>query len=472
VNGALTEAMIRNPGFATFAIWLDKIYPTFQHIKARSQGTKVLIQPSPSDHAIRYPIPVTFYQDVQQHEFWDVGVRTFGFHLLHYRSVREGRRINYRHNFNWITWEHVHSLVGGPVRLSGGDQPFPAISAGFEIKLRHFETALRSTPFQREAIGFGRDMVRSAQEEHAFWANYTKQEERVKQIFVQAARPRAIDDEPLELLTIMTTLISEASYFHSTMVRSIIDSEKASGITNDDRRLRILELDRGCRRCIRDVLDNCTPSTDRAQMVKLEDLVGNLESCRMSLWSPINSLAEAQDHREYTEILSAEQNDLRRRENCNRILGDSGSSVFARCCANIMICSIDFDKIDAWKERRDILAQQITTLEELQKLKIADWEAPIEAWGTLAMQAQVKIAQYIGAAQHAQVATVQPGQAAEQEVDDPAQGDNATVQPHKLSEQDEDELSARLQGVSHEEKDAEMQDVVAGQEDEETENAP
>ena len=437
--------MFRNLKFASFGFWLDKIYPTFDHIKARSCGTKVLIQPGPSDHAIKYPIPVTFYQDVQQHEFWDVGVRMFGLHLLHYRSVREGRRINYRHNFNWLTWEHVYSQVGGPVKLPGSDLPFPAISAAFNTKLRQFETAIRSTPFQREAIGFGREMVRSAQEEQNFWTRYTEQEERVKQIFVQAARPRALDEEPLELLTIMTKLISEASYFHSAMAMSIIDSEKASGTTNNERRLRILVWNRGCRRFIRYILDICALDTDRAQMVKLEDLVGSLESCRMCLWSPVNGPPEAEDHREYTEILSAQQNDQGCRQICEKILGDSGSSVFARCCANIMMCNLEFDKVKGRLERRDILTQQITKLETLQRLKITDWEAPINAWGTLAVQTQLTMAQYQEAFH-------------QQEGHGPGQGEEAIVQPHKAASQYEDELAERLQRVGHEEDDIEMQD--------------
>lgn len=335
---------------------------------------------------------MTFYQDIQQEEFWAVGVRMFGFHLLHYRSLREGSRLNLLYQYNVHTKKFAWSYAGDPSRISG-DLPFQMFSDAFRDKLQKLETVITSTPLQRAARNFGQQILRSAKEEDAFWSSHTAQEESMKQIFIQAAQPGTTREEQIELITNMARLSSEAAYFHQSMIASVLSSEQASGTIHQERRQSLLLWNRSCRQFMNELLSCCNPNTDRNNIEKLEhDLVG-LETCRMRLWSPIFGPHATDDSREHAELIFAHTTKALRRKVCNKILGDARRSIFARCCAEIMICALDAEVFDGWQQRRDQLTKHVTTITKLVEQNITDWIDPLNEWGNIALQTRELIVQ-------------------------------------------------------------------------------
>jgi hypothetical protein len=382
--------ILHRMGYITPGYYYDSAYPPIRGICWASPNTLTLTNPGPIDHTYKFPIPVTFYQDLQQEEFWTVGVRLFGFPLLQYRAPREGLRINYHYFFDWSTRKYVYFMANDEVRLSGF-HPLQASSNSIRTKVHRLEMMIHMTPYQRAAMAFGQDILKSAQEEEAYWTNYTAQEAAVKQIFVQAARPGTTEAERAELIVSMTRSIAQAAYHHQYMVSSTVSGEQASGSIAKDRRDRLLAWNRGSRIFTCELISCCLPGTDDNSIHSLQDILVGLEMCRMKLYSPINGPHDSADFAEYGEIIFAKNTPLLRRLMCNKILLDNGSSMFAKCCANIMICALDADVEDGWQNRRLLLTMNIALLKRFKSPNVKDWIPPLDEWEQYALQERNKI---------------------------------------------------------------------------------
>jgi hypothetical protein len=390
VFGGRTFPMTAEPGYLPLAYWLETKYPCYTDIKSKSPHTITLVSPAPFDYQIRYPVPVTFYQDQQQEEFWDIVVRTFGYGFLHYRSLREGCRVDYQVDFDHqrqrFAWKQTNS------DRVAGCLPFETMSETFRGHVSELERLLQMTPYQRIGRDFGQAFLRSLREEDAFWTSTTFQEVRVKEILKQITQVPANKEETVELLASLAALISEAGKYHEAMIVSIIASEEIEGSTYTDRRRNLLIWNRGTRdfvcklRSLIDEENEYTAALDK-------DLLA-LELCRMKLWSPKNGIDNVADFDEFAELETARDTPQMSRQICTRLLADDGSSIFARCCAKIMICAFDCSVLQGWAERRDALTKHIETLSRFQILNIPpDWTTCIMQWAHLAEQARGLIVQ-------------------------------------------------------------------------------
>ncbi|EPE32749.1 hypothetical protein GLAREA_07883 [Glarea lozoyensis ATCC 20868] len=71
--------------------WCQAIWPTTRW--AEQSANPVLKTPELPETQEMYPIPVTFYEDMQSEDFWKVGVRAFGMDVLQGRSRGQGALI-------------------------------------------------------------------------------------------------------------------------------------------------------------------------------------------------------------------------------------------------------------------------------------------------------------------------------------------------------------------------------------------
>lgn len=379
-------------GYVTPGYFYSTSYPTIRGINWCSVGTIPLTNPGPIDREIKFPIPVTFYQDLQQEEFWAVGVRMFGFPLLHYRSVREGSRMNYQYHYNFITKKYEYSIISRDVRISG-IQPLHTPSDTFRSKVQVLETMINMTPYQRAARNFGQDIVKSSREEEAFWINHAAQDAAVRQLFTEAARPGSTEEERAELVVNMTRSIQVAAYHHQFMVSSTISTEQGGGALDKERRDRLLAWNKGSRQFIFELISCCDLTTDDDNIRKLEDVLVGLELCRMKLYSPLHGPHDSSDYAEFGEILFAKQTPLLCRPICNKILGDDSSSMFARCCAGIMLCALDANVEEGWQDRRNELDKYITMLNRFKSPNLQDWIPPLTEWEVYAIEGRNKLIQ-------------------------------------------------------------------------------
>lgn len=394
--------MLPKVGYVPIGYWVDTTYPAISHGSC-STCPKILINPAPPDEKVQHPVPVTFYEDIQQEEFWNVGIRMFGFPLLHYRFIREGARVKYKSFFNYVTRRFQWSTDGQPVRLSG-DLPFPGPWNTFQDKLAKLGAIMDETPYQRAATAFGQQIVRSAKEQNIFWTNFNMQEDRVKQIITQSTGPGPnSEQERVEMTTKIVELLGEAVCHHHNMTVSVINLEQENSITRVARRDRLLGWNRGCRQFIKELLVCCTPGRDDANIANLERNLLQLEVSRMEMYDPLEGPHDVEDRVEFQDVLVASNSaSVVQHDICTKILANLQSSLFGTCCADIMICGLRAHIQNNWEQRRDMLQKHIDTLSQLQKENVRHWIAPIKDWGMRAERVRDMIVQNHGAAGHAQ----------------------------------------------------------------------
>jgi hypothetical protein len=98
VNSGIPEAWLSDPNVPTLLLgyFVRRHWPSYLDVSSRDRGTPILTNPGPLEYNDYFPVPVSFYQDVQQEGFWAVLVRQFGNSVFQYRAVKEGSRLNYR----------------------------------------------------------------------------------------------------------------------------------------------------------------------------------------------------------------------------------------------------------------------------------------------------------------------------------------------------------------------------------------
>jgi hypothetical protein len=384
--------MTTEPGYLPLGYWLEKNYPCFTDVKTKSPGTITLINPEPFDHQIQYPVPVTFYQDVQQEDFWEVGVRIFGYTLLHYRSLREGCRVNYHVNFDnerqKFAWKRV-----GRSRVAG-HLPFETVSETFRDTVSELETMMSLTPYQRAGRNFGQAILRSSQEEDAFWTNSSLQQISVQEIFNHIARAPSSDEERAKLFMSLTNLISDAGNFHKTMIASVVASEEINGSSYIDRRKSLLIWNREMRNFMRQFQALLSVEYEIGHTVRLHKDQIAFELCRMMLWSPQSDVHSVADSNEYAALQNARNTPLICRQICCQLLADDRSSIFSRCCAEIMICALDSNEDLGGTERCKVLTKHMETLSSLRSFDIPDWTATLDEWIMFATQTRETIVRH------------------------------------------------------------------------------
>ena len=381
--GGMTLPMLMKPGFLPLGYWLEKNYPYFPH-GSLAEGVTLLINPRPSDYQIQYPVPVGFYEDIQQQEFWDVGVRAFGQKFLHYRSVREGCRIDllveFNHQRQRFRWREI-----GQNRVSD-KLPFEEVSQELRTKLAALESMIQLTPDQKAARNFGQSIFYNSQQEDTFWTATTFQQVNVEEIINRLNRPPQTEEEKNNFYDIVTGSLAGAGAQHDGQITSVMFLEQLNGSFHADRRRNLLKWNRGTRSFVRQL--RAAINGDNEYTVRIEKYLLSLEYCRMQLWSPKSSIADVADFEEFQQLQIAHGNPPWARQICDRLLTDNGISVFAEICAEIMICALDSRVSDLWAERCAALEKHMGTLAHLRQLKsiLLDWPGIILAWEDLARQ--------------------------------------------------------------------------------------
>jgi hypothetical protein len=93
VNGGKPRSLMDRPGIP-MGTWFLSEWPSTEDIKQKNPDSCVLRDPDPFTHQIEYPISVSFYEDMQQEDFW-ASVRTYGHKLFYYRSLKVGTRYQF-----------------------------------------------------------------------------------------------------------------------------------------------------------------------------------------------------------------------------------------------------------------------------------------------------------------------------------------------------------------------------------------
>ncbi|KAF4635704.1 hypothetical protein G7Y89_g2397 [Cudoniella acicularis] len=75
---------------------IDEIGQVFENavvdVHRKSPNTHILQDSPPNTFTDTYPVLISVFQDVQQNEFWDIGIRAYGHGLIYGRALKQGNR--------------------------------------------------------------------------------------------------------------------------------------------------------------------------------------------------------------------------------------------------------------------------------------------------------------------------------------------------------------------------------------------
>ncbi|KAG4440734.1 hypothetical protein IFR05_003778 [Cadophora sp. M221] len=359
--------------------FLSRRYPNANHIDRMDINGVILKNPGVDMYDEVFPIPITFYEDVQQEEFWSVAVRSFGLGLLHYRSRKEGSR--YMLTFNPKTRRVKNRR---PRRFHDLDHTYPALNNQFAASVETLRMAVSLTPEERRAMEFGRDLLISSKTEESFWDNSAQQAAHVQatmELMESVSKVEfTAEKQCTSLLSLLQSMV-EATSHHQVQIAAIQSLEAVNHVTYPDRRAALKAWNRGTR-----VFLNVLKSIDSRNIIDIIPLLLNLEVARMVLYDPTDLTLQTSE--EFIEIQSVQLarveftdgNFVNCRNLCLGVLATSWCSIFARCGAAAILFALDKDVYEGWDARKQYLVMVNSMMNYCTVAAPATWKY---IWGSL-----------------------------------------------------------------------------------------
>lgn len=356
INVGQTEAMIvreHADPVPPLGFWLRRYWPDITDASLAQEMQPVLQDPGPSCMNEIYPIPLSFYQDMQQEDFWNVAVMNFGISLLQYRGGKEGVRYTYiakkNRSYAWRTRERFTSLF----------QPFSILDGQFRVSIDAINAAVQMTPEQRTAMEFGRAFLTSSTLEEKFWTNSQAQEQEIQKIANAMDTATQILPTPENKLAFSQAIHGMVKYAlenHENMIQSICDLELVNKTTYSDRRRILREWNRGTRIFLR----RLDAHLRQAGLDSEQELI-RLEQARMVLWNHFD--LATRDGADWVEMQLVQmvgncqlpEDFLLMKALCDTILAAPDVSIFGESFARIYLFEQEKEMLggtnDSWVER-------------------------------------------------------------------------------------------------------------------------
>lgn len=366
-------------------------------MRIRDKGLIILVNPGPLNYDFRYPIPISLMEDVQQHNFWDVGVRNLGIQLIYYRVFKVGTRINYIWNEDKrrLVWEYPGYTKERSASIR------TTIDQSVTTTASHVHLATL-TPEQRILAEFGHSLMLSSSRESRFWEESKNKSDAMNNINEILYRDPKIRTPAQGLGVIFNSVLPQAIQNHENMVTLTIDMENEKESLNSERRKSLLVWNKGTtsfvRRMIKEVQDDNpdTPIPEAERfLIKLEK-----ERLRLSNPNPAGDTTDS-DELEFLKLQRCKQvlttSDPAMAVNqemetlANAVLEDEDSTLFSIACAKILLAVLGRKIVQGWIERARVGGEAMTTFAALVEVStVGDiwvfWKAEMNAWQAMLMQ--------------------------------------------------------------------------------------
>jgi len=291
------------------------------------------------------PIQVSFFESIQQIDFWSVGVRKFGLDLIR-TSQFSPRMFSLRlRSTQGITYK------GGPEvvkKRSLGKSNFVTDDATkLEAKVQAIRLLAQQEPSLIAAMEYGQKIL----DQTSVKGNYATQadilEREMKSIFTAINQSSS-----LEILRNVLKPLDQARRAHEQMILSLERSERIGEAILLETRKDIVTWNRRTRIFVKLVRLTYPGSDNDMEAQYIEDEAILLEVCRMSLFKPRDN--ETNDPESFAEIQKLQNAVAAMRENqinrtinlCDEIRSKMECSLFAYASAAILLAGIGRGTLD------------------------------------------------------------------------------------------------------------------------------
>lgn len=373
--------------------WHQRIFPTTYDLQKRSERM-ILTNPDPPSYNQMFPIPITFYEDVQRESFWDLQLRKYGYGLLRARDVSEGVRVEYEKSVTARKREHKYLYKHDSAQRISGNHAFSIFNNLVRGAMGSIALAANMSPADRKAIKFGIEIEKGAKAGQAFWDGSEKQKQSVAE--VQAL----VDGSSGAQLTIAEREAALGSVIEFTRKAIIYHQETVSAFLTQNvvmsrrfgfRRLLLLTWNRATGGFLRQISEEASIlgfNFDVEQdLIDLEQIrmwifdPGNKEEHQTGIfWREIQAVTLARDQAQIGELQGC-------KTNCDRILDPKNyaCSLYVYCAAALLSFACQQYLSNGWDDRI-LFLNKIHLL--LAKLKAvvppapSSWNVEIDKLGT------------------------------------------------------------------------------------------
>ncbi|KAF7932832.1 uncharacterized protein EAE98_004131 [Botrytis deweyae] len=342
LNGGTVRSFTTVKGMP-YGHWFETIWPSVESQDLCGSKSITLRNPGPFDYQEKFPIPASFYEDMQQKEFWDYMVHRFGHKLFHFRSINHGVRLNF----------DIYTKNRTPIKF----RDVSTIRIGVDHKLGHDNQILRErwesvhailgaqaeSEERKIAQSFGMSLLQSSKIESSFWTHEETQRRGVAAIFDHLSKQGVSEEERLSgfthLIGFMWTIVQN----HKNKIDALLKSGQADvpqiQIPTEERRRALLAWNRGTSIFVKQCSQEF-PNASEDHRFQISTLGLSLEILRLQLFSPnlqTETIKSGPDFTELALLIHLQDSFLKGdralcRDSVKKIREIEGYSLFAFLC--------------------------------------------------------------------------------------------------------------------------------------------
>ncbi|KAJ8059594.1 hypothetical protein OCU04_011249 [Sclerotinia nivalis] len=397
LNGGTVRAFIDKPGMP-YGHWFQTVWPTVEGQRLCGSKSLTLTKPDPFTYQEEFPIPVSFYEDIQQKNFWEFVVHRFGHKLFHYRALNHGTRIDFKirrdNKKTPIKFAMTDTGGIGPVNYEFGGTTQVLVDRWLMVtRINGMQTAPETS---KMAMNFGQALLGSSLIENSFWTKSQSQRQSVDVIFDHLRQESRSDEETIVKFGQLIDFISTILRNHESTIDSLFGSGlvvvKGIEIPTEQRRKTLLSWNRGTGKFITECREQEYATPQQKQQLTEEKIA--LERCRMRLFTPDLSnetIRSGPDFEELRLLLRLRDSYLRDQvdaccDYCNELENIDGCSLFASLCVRFVRISI-YQGSEVSRERiaSGFELQDLITVYERLKARCPDsWDNMFRVWDVVA----------------------------------------------------------------------------------------
>ncbi|KAI9642585.1 hypothetical protein NHQ30_009390 [Ciborinia camelliae] len=400
------------------ASFVETNFPSFTTKSFSAASQPVLIDPPIHKHSDFYPLGVRFYEDLQNQDFWDLIVRSFGGGIFQYRTLKEGTRVTYDPQPN------APFAIRQRDRLDPtSHDPYQHEDVFFATSMLNINGQVTHTPEEKKLVAFGIKLTQSARSGRAFWETAEAEKQSVLQIVEILTRDNTggvRQDWGLMATAVkdVVDLLVVASKIHERLVGLLLNRQRKEeednpgsikGSLEDVTAKRgLLAWNMGTRAFNREVLGRFRKNYPEGELEsKLNVSYNLLEKCRALLFVPEKKRGAVRgskypvEQREFdvlfdaSVVINTDQDFVAGYKVCSMLVSNRYVGSFVKCAANLLIstCILSMagglekvslqDRYTSWRISRWAVERLVWLNEEISPVS-AGWAElfePYIPWG-------------------------------------------------------------------------------------------
>ncbi|RAL65471.1 hypothetical protein DID88_001037 [Monilinia fructigena] len=219
LNGGICKAFVLSKSGLPCGHWFETLWPTVEAQELCASEAITLTNPGPFLCQELFPIPVSFYDEIQQKGFWDGTVKRYGHQLFRFRFVREGARINFA--FEESIETPILFQATTPTRLPRENSHLGLTSENLRDrwgKVNELRNLQRTSQHDRQVEAFAQLFLASSKTGNIFWNQMQNQNFSANSIIQEMLCGNISKHEQTERLAQLVELVSTIVLNHEKTV--------------------------------------------------------------------------------------------------------------------------------------------------------------------------------------------------------------------------------------------------------------